>query len=86
MLRHVYLFVKTAAVMTVTLMGLLYVISAVYLLIYGEFKGPTTYPEFIRCLEIALETAIIFACAEAFFRWVRYLKQKELEEEANSNS
>lgn len=86
MLRQVYLFIKTAVLMTVTLMSLLYVISGIYLLIDGEFKGPATYPEFIRCLEIALETAIIFACAEAFFRWVRYLKQKELEEEANSKS
>ncbi|RUO41948.1 hypothetical protein CWE22_07315 [Pseudidiomarina aestuarii] len=86
MLRQVYLFLKTMVSMTLLIMVTLYAISAVYMLIDGEFKGPATYPEFIRCLEMALWYGIVFACAEAFFSWVRYLKQKELEEEANSKS
>lgn len=86
MLRHVYLFMKTMVMITLIFMGVIYAMSAFYLLKDGEFKGPATYAEFIRCLEMALWYAAVFACAEAFFNWVRYLKQKELEEEANSNS
>lgn len=86
MLRQVYLLMKAMVVMTLMIMVALYAISAVYILIDGEFKGPATYAEFIRCLEMALWYGIVFACFEAFFRWVRYLKQKELEEEANSSA
>ncbi len=86
MLRHVYLFMKTMVVITLIIMGVIYAMSAFYLLKDGEFKGPSTYSEFMVCLEMALWYGVVFACAEAFFNWVRYLKQKELEEEANSNS